>query len=79
MTSRELMPLVRGRSHSENLTFSAFLCEQSKTKKASDDETKNIAGRIPEATRSVTGSQKNRNCSWTQYFSLTINSFLSHV
>ena len=28
MTSRAQMPLVRGRSHSKNLTFSALLCEQ---------------------------------------------------
>ena len=41
MTSRAQMPLVRGRSHSENLTFSALLCEQmSNEKRASDDETK---------------------------------------
>ena len=32
MTSRAQMPLVRGRSHSENLSFSALLCEQIKTK-----------------------------------------------
>ena len=42
MTSRAQMPLVRGRSHSENLTFSALLCEQMENeKRASDDETKN--------------------------------------
>ena len=41
MTSRAQMPLVRGRSHSENLTFSALLCEQMENeKRASDDETK---------------------------------------
>ena len=41
MTSRAQMPLVRGRSHSENLTFSALLCEQIKNeKRASDNETK---------------------------------------
>ena len=41
MTSRAQMPLVRGRSHSENLTFSALLCEQMQNeKRASDDETK---------------------------------------
>ena len=41
MTSRAQMLLVRGRSHSENLTFSALLCEQmKKRKRASDDETK---------------------------------------
>ena len=41
MTSRTQMPLVRGISHSENLTFSALLCEQmSNEKRASDDETK---------------------------------------
>ena len=28
MTSRAQIMLVRGRSHSENLTFSALLCEQ---------------------------------------------------
>ena len=28
MTSHAQTPLVRGRSHSENLTFSALLCEQ---------------------------------------------------
>ena len=53
------MPLVRGRGHSENLTFSALLCEEMQNeKRASDDETKNIAGRIPEATRSSKTSQK---------------------
>ena len=41
MTSRAQMPLVRRRSHSENLTFSALRCEQmSNEKRASDDETK---------------------------------------
>ena len=32
MTLRAQTPLVRGRSNSENLTFSALLCEQIKTK-----------------------------------------------
>ena len=41
MTSRAQIPLVKGRSHSENLTFSALLCEQMQNeKRASDDETK---------------------------------------
>ena len=58
MTSRAQMPLVIRRSHSENLTFSALLREQMQNeKRASDDETKNKAGRIPEATRSVRTSQ----------------------
>ena len=46
MTSRAQMSLVRGGSHSENLTFSALLCEQMQSEKASDDETKNIAGQV---------------------------------
>ena len=47
MTSRAQMPLVRGRGHSENLTFSSSLCEQMQNeKRASDDETKNIAGQM---------------------------------
>ena len=40
MTSRAQMPLVRGRSHSENLAFSALLCEQMKNEKRASDETK---------------------------------------
>ena len=41
MTSHAQMPLVRGRSYSENLTFSALLSEQMQNeKRASDDETK---------------------------------------
>ena len=41
MMSRAQMPLARGRSHSENLTFSALLCEQmASEKRASDDKTK---------------------------------------
>ena len=42
MTSSAQMPLVTGGRHSENLTFSALLCEQmeNKKKRASDDETK---------------------------------------
>ena len=41
MTSRAQMPLVRGKSLSENLTFSALLCEQMKNeKRASYEETK---------------------------------------
>ena len=41
MTSRAQMPLVRGKSRSENLTFSALLCEQMQNEeRASDDETK---------------------------------------
>ena len=35
MTSRAQMPLVRGRSHSKNLTFSALLCEQMQNEKKS--------------------------------------------
>ena len=62
MTSRAQMPLVRGRSNSENLTFSALLCEQMyNEKRASDDETKNIAGRIPETTRIVVQNNLYRN------------------
>ena len=49
MTSRAQMPLVRGRSHSENLTFSALLCEQMKNeKRVSDDETKKHSRTSPD-------------------------------
>ena len=49
MTSRAQMPLVRGRSHSENLTFSALLCEQMyNEKRASDDETKKHSRTSPD-------------------------------
>ena len=49
MTSRAQMPLVRGRSHSENLTFLTLLCEQIKNeKRASDDETKKNIGQVKE-------------------------------
>ena len=49
MTSRAQKPLVRGRIHSENLTFKALLCEQMKNeKRASDDETKKHSRTSPE-------------------------------
>ena len=49
MTSRAQMPLVRGRSHSQNLTFLALLCEQMKNeKRASDDETKKHSRTSPD-------------------------------
>ena len=49
MTSRAQMPSVRGRSHSENLTFSALLCEQIKNeKRASDDEMKKHSRTSPD-------------------------------
>ena len=41
MTSCAQMPLVRGRHHSENLTFSFAVRTNIKRKRASDDETKN--------------------------------------
>ena len=40
MTSCAQMPLVRGRRHSENLTFSFAVRTNVKRKRASDDETK---------------------------------------
>ena len=49
MTSRAQMPLVRGRSHSEKLTFSALLCEQMQIeKKASEDKTKKHSRTSPD-------------------------------
>ena len=49
MKSRAQMPLVRGRSHLENLTFSALLCEQMlNEKRASDDETKKHSRTSPD-------------------------------
>ena len=48
MTSRAQMPLVRGRSHSENLTFSALLREQMKKEKRASDETKNHSRTSPD-------------------------------
>ena len=38
MTSSAQMPLVTGGRHSENLTFSALLCEQMENKKKSETD-----------------------------------------
>ena len=62
MTSRAQMPLVRGRSHSENLTFSALLCEQIKNeKRASDDETKKHSRTSPDAQFTEFSLTKQKN------------------
>ena len=46
MTSRAQTPLVRGISQSENLTFSALLCEQKNEKERQTTKQKNIAGQV---------------------------------
>ena len=42
------MPLVRGRSNSENLTFQLCCVNKCKTKRASDDETKKHSRTSPD-------------------------------
>ena len=61
MTSRAQMPLVRGRSHSENLT-SALLCEQMQNeKRASDDETKKHSTTSPDVQFKESSLTKQKN------------------
>ena len=62
MTSRAQMPLVRGRSHSENLTFSALLYEQMQNeKRASDDETKKHSRTSPDVQFKEFSLTKQKN------------------
>ena len=68
MTSRAQMPLVRGRSHSKNLTFSALLCEQIKNeKRASDDETKKHSRTSPDVQFKEFSLTKQKNRPRTDY------------
>ena len=59
MTSRAQMSLVRGRIHSENLTFQLCCVNKCKTKKERQTtKQKKTAEKIAEATRSIKTSQK---------------------
>ena len=56
------MPFVRGRSHSENLTFTALLCEQMQNeKRASDDETKKHSRTSPDVQFKEFSLTKQKN------------------
>ena len=46
MTSSAQTPLMRGTSHSENLTFSALLCEQMLNEKSVRQRNKKTAGQV---------------------------------
>ena len=67
MTSRAQMPLVRGRSHSENLTFSALLCEMKNEKRASDDETKKHSRTSPDVQFKELSLTKHKTRPRTDY------------
>ena len=59
MTTREQKLLVKGRSNSENLTFSFAVLTNVKRKRASDDETKHCSPDIQFREFSLT-KQKTR-------------------